>query len=236
MYKIRKSNQRGQGEHGWLHSNFSFSFADYYDPEHMGFRSLRVINEDYIEGGTGFGTHPHRDMEIISYVASGGLEHKDSMGNVAVIKPDEVQRMSAGTGVQHSEYNKLPNEQTHLFQIWIQPSERGGTPGYAQKSFAKELATGDKVLVISKDGREGSLKIKQDADMFISRLPEGKTIRHDLRAGRGLWLQIVAGDLNVEVGSDSVHLQAGDGLAVTSESAVRINSLKASEVMMFDLA
>lgn len=236
MYQVRKSNQRGKAEHGWLHSNFSFSFADYYDTKHMGFRSLRVINEDYIEGGTGFGTHPHRDMEIISYVVSGGLEHQDSMGNVALIKPDEVQRMSAGSGVQHSERNKIPDEQTHLFQIWIQPSERGGDPGYAQKSFAKELAGNNKVLVVSNDGRDGSLKIKQDADMFISRLKGAENIHHDLRTGRGLWLQIVAGDLTVKIGSESVHLEAGDGLAVTNEPSIQINSLKACEVMIFDLA
>jgi redox-sensitive bicupin YhaK (pirin superfamily) len=238
MFKIRKSNQRGIGEHGWLHSKHSFSFAGYYDEDHMGFRSLRVINEDRIDGGTGFGQHSHRDMEIISYVVSGALEHKDSMGNATVISPDEVQRMSAGTGVAHSEYNKMQEDQAHFFQIWIQPNQLGIAPGYAQKSFRKELSEQDKVLVISPEGRDGSLPIKQDAEIFISRLAEGKKISHDLRKGRGLWLQVVTGSLLVQMGAESANLklETGDGLEVTDETNFEVKALKASEFLIFDLA
>jgi len=235
MFSVRKSNQRGSGEHGWLHSKHSFSFANYRDPKFMGFRSLRVINEDLIDGGSGFGAHPHDNMEIISYVASGALEHKDSMGNSSVIQPDEVQRMSAGTGIVHSEYNKMPEKQVHLFQIWIEPSSHGGAPTYAQKSFAKPLAEQDKVLVVSELGRDGSLAIKQDADLFISRLSEGKAISHTLRPGRALWLQVVRGSLAVKVGAETIQLESGDGLAVEKEAGIDVKASKAAELLMFDL-
>jgi redox-sensitive bicupin YhaK (pirin superfamily) len=202
----------------------------------MGYRALRVINEDRIEGGTGFGTHPHRDMEIISYVVSGALEHKDSMGNATVIEPDEVQRMSAGTGVRHSEYNKSPEIQAHFFQVWIQPRHPGGEPGYAQRSFAKELAGQEKVLVVSGDARDGSLGIQQDADLFLARLARGKKISHGLRDDRGLWLQVVKGSVHTTFGSESLALSAGDGLAIEREPKIEVGAREACEVMIFDLA
>ena len=197
MMKIRKSNARGNADHGWLKSRHTFSFAEYYDPQHMGFRSLRVINEDRIDGGTGFGKHPHKDMEIISYVISGALEHQDTMGNKAVIYPGEVQKMSAGTGVFHSEQNHSPGEVAHFFQIWIIPSESGGAPGYGQKSFANELESKKLVLVTSQTGRDGSLAIKQDADIWISRLKKSNQLEYPIKTGRGVWLQIVKGQVKV---------------------------------------
>lgn len=194
MICLRKSNDRGRADHGWLKSRHTFSFADYHDPDFMGFRTLRVINEDHIQGGKGFGTHPHRDMEIISYVASGALEHKDSMGNSTVILPGEVQRMSAGTGVRHSEFNPDPNHEVHLFQIWILPEKTGIPPSYGQKSFELELNNNDLVLVVSKDGRDGSLSMNQDADVYVSRLKPGRKFSLQIRSGRGIWAQMINGD------------------------------------------
>lgn len=235
MITHRKSNERGGGDHGWLQSKHSFSFANYYDPEHMGFRSLRVINEDWIEGGKGFDTHPHRDMEIITYVTEGALEHRDSMGNVTIIKPNEIQRMSAGTGVRHSEYNKLVDQRTHLFQIWIEPNQKGGSPGYAQKSFASELLQQEKVLVVSKDGRNGSLAIKQDADLYLCRLKQNIEIHHEVIPGRGLWLQLTSGSVNVKIGDNTLSLKSGDGLSAENESRIEITALTDAEILLFDL-
>ena len=232
MLQLRKSNERGLANHGWLKSRHTFSFAEYYDPKHMGFRSLRVINEDRIEGGTGFGSHPHRDMEIISYVVSGALEHKDSMGNKALIRPGEVQRMSAGSGVVHSEYNAFPDEETHFFQIWILPSKAGGAPGYGQKSFEEDLNSKKQVLVVSQDGRDGSISIKQDADLYLSRLKSGEDLRFQLRPKRGAWVQVIKGHANVN-GQD---LMAGDALSFENEELLQFKALDNSELMIFDLA
>lgn len=232
MLQIRKSTDRGDANHGWLKSKHSFSFADYYDQDHMGFRALRVINEDRIEGGTGFGAHPHRDMEIISYVIKGALEHKDSMGTKAIIKPGEVQRMSAGTGIVHSEYNAMPDSETHFFQIWIQPKSRGGNPGYGQKSFEQELNSNKLVLVISEDGRHGSISIKQDADVYISRLAAGDRLDFSLRPSRGAWVQVISGHISL----NGQKLTAGDALAITDEAALNITAEEKSELILFDLA
>jgi len=232
MLQVRKSNERGLANHGWLKSKHTFSFADYHDPKHMGFRTLRVINEDRIEGGTGFGTHPHRDMEIISYVVKGALQHKDSMGTSAVIRPGEVQRMSAGSGVAHSEYNANPDEEAHFFQIWIMPESRGGEPGYGQKSFEKELGENRLFLVVSKDGRDGSISIKQDADMYIARLKAGTAAPFTLRASRGAWIQVVKG----KVTAGEEEISAGDALSIEEAGELGINALEDSEFILFDLA
>ena len=178
MLNVRKSEDRGNADHGWLKSRHTFSFADYHDPKFMGFRSLRVINEDRIDGGTGFGKHGHRDMEIISYVVDGALAHKDSMGNEAIILPGEVQRLTAGTGITHSEHNYKPKDVTHFFQIWIVPKKNGVQPGYGQKNFEKDLNSKNLVLVVSEDGRDGSIKINQDADVYISRLKENEKLKN----------------------------------------------------------
>ncbi|WII72617.1 pirin family protein [Bdellovibrio sp. 22V] len=231
MLTIRRSNERGLAEHGWLKSRHTFSFAEYYDPQHMGFGPLRVINEDRIAGGSGFETHPHRDMEIISYVISGGLRHRDSMGNVAVIKPGEVQRMSAGTGVLHSEFNDEDNKETHFFQIWIMPNQRGVKPGYGQKSFEQELNSQKLVHVISKDGKDGSISIHQDADMYISRLKKSETLDFKLEAPRRLWLQLVKG--SVEVNGEK--LETGDAVAATDIGTAKIVANDDSEMILFEL-
>jgi redox-sensitive bicupin YhaK (pirin superfamily) len=231
MIAVRKSNDRGLAEHGWLKSRHTFSFAEYYDPEFMGFGSLRVINEDRIQGGTGFGTHPHKDMEIISYVVSGALQHKDSMGNVAVIKPGEIQRMSAGTGVAHSEYNDEKTKETHFFQIWITPDHRGGKPGYGQKSFEKELAEQKIVHVISKDGRDGSISINQDANMYISRLKKSEALDYKLNEGRKLWIQLVKGSAKV----NDKEIETGDAIAAIDIGTAKIEAKEDSEMIIFDL-
>lgn len=232
MIQRINSNERGLANHGWLKSRHTFSFAEYYNPRQMGFRSLRVINEDRIEGGSGFGAHPHRDMEIISYVVKGALEHKDSMGTKAIIRPGEVQRMSAGSGVVHSEYNADPEEETHFFQIWILPNRAGGEPGYGQKSFEAELNSKKMVLVVSQEGREGSIAIKQDADLYISRLKEKDSQSFQLRAGRGAWVQVVKGRIKV----NGEEISTGDALSFENEERLNFESLEDSELMLFDLA
>lgn len=232
MVKIRRSDERGHADHGWLQSKHTFSFANYHDPKFMGFRSLRVINEDLIAGGQGFGAHPHKDMEIISYVTAGELQHQDSMGNKTSIKPGEVQRMSAGTGVVHSEVNPLEKTQAHLFQIWILPKTRGIAPAYGQKSFAAQLDSGQFVHVVSQDGRDGSISIHQDADMYIARSAAGKKLDFNVRPSRGVWIQIIEGRLNI----NGQVVQSGDALAIEDESQIQCEALDKSELILFDLA
>jgi redox-sensitive bicupin YhaK (pirin superfamily) len=232
MEMLRKSQDRGGADHGWLKAKHSFSFASYYDPKHMGFRSLRVINEDRIAGGRGFGAHPHSDMEIITFIVKGALEHRDSMGNKAVIRPGEIQHMSAGTGVVHSEYNPNPDEETHLLQIWIETAEEGATPGYGQKSFEAQLSEKNLVLVVSQDGRDGSIPIRQDADIRLGRFKTGDSVELPVRAGRGVWVQLVSGELSV----NGHTLKAGDGLALEQVPGVAILAKSPAEFLMFDLA
>ena len=231
MIKVRKGQERGHANHGWLDSRHTFSFANYYDPEHMGFRSLRVINDDRVIGGAGFATHPHRDMEIISYVVSGALEHKDSMGTGSIIRPGEVQRMRAGTGVTHSEYNHSPSEPVRFLQIWVLPEENGLEPGYEQKLFGDER-NGSLRLVASRDGSEGSVQIQQDLSMFASVLKDGEAVAHDLEQGRHAWLQVVRG--TVSVGDE--ELSEGDGASFSGVETIDIQSRDESELILFDMA
>ncbi|PIT99504.1 MAG: quercetin 2,3-dioxygenase [Bdellovibrionales bacterium CG10_big_fil_rev_8_21_14_0_10_45_34] len=232
MIELRKSKERGYFDHGWLKTRHTFSFADYKDPDFMGFRSLRVINEDQIEGGTGFGSHPHKNMEIISVAVEGALKHKDSMGNEAVIKPGEIQKMSAGTGVVHSEHNNFSDQVAHFLQIWIIPKTQGGVPSYGQKSFEQELRTGNLVLVVSENGRNGSIDIKQDCDMYWARSQKGTNFHFQIRIGRAIWLQVIKGSLSV----NAQTLEVGDGARVVEESDLQIEPLEDSEFLLFDLA
>ncbi len=230
MIKTRKSNKRGHAEHGWLDSYHTFSFADYYDPEQTNFRDLRVINEDYVAPEMGFGMHPHRDMEIITYVVSGALRHSDSMGNTAVMRAGDVQRISAGTGIMHSEINDSATEPVHLLQIWILPDHKGAKPGYAEKSFA-QAETGKLHLVASKSGRDGSIAINQDASLYLGKLRPGETVKHSLGAGRHAWLQLVQGDLKL----NDTQLQPGDAAAVSEVDLLAISANKPSDFLLFDL-
>ena len=230
MMKIRKANERGHAEHGWLDSYHTFSFADYYDPQWMGFRSLRVINDDLVMPGMGFGTHPHRDMEIITYILSGSLEHKDSMGNGRVIRTGDVQYMAAGTGVQHSEFNPSKDEAVHLLQIWIQPDEKGVKPRYAEKAL-KETAPGKLNLVTSKTGRDGSIAIHQDADLWLAKLESGNRATHRLVPGRNAWVHVAEG----EVSLNGKKLSSGDAAAVNQEGILELGATKPSQVLLFDL-
>ena len=230
MKTIRKSNERGHAEHGWLDSYHTFSFADYYDPQWLGYRTLRVINDDLILPGMGFGTHPHRDMEIISYVLSGALQHKDSMGNGRVIRPGEFQYMAAGTGVEHSEFNPSQTEATRLLQIWIQPDRKGVAPRYAERNFTK-AETGKLHLVASKTGRTGSFEIHQDADLLIAKLESGQAVKHPLAANRHAWVHVAEGEVNI----NGEKLSGGDAMAVSDERALEISATKPSQVLLFDL-
>ena len=232
MYVTRRSDERGHANHGWLDSRHTFSFADYHDPRHMGFRSLRVINEDKVEAGRGFGAHPHRDMEILTFVISGAVQHADSMGNRAVVRPGEIQRMTAGTGVTHSEINPSPAEDLHLLQIWIQPERRGLEPGYEQVSYADRDRNGRLVLLASPDGRDGAVRIHQDVALHVGALERGAVIEHALAPGRHAWLQVIEG--TVEAGGETLH--AGDGLAVSDESGLSIVGVEPAEFLLFDLA
>lgn len=230
MMKIRRAQDRGHANHGWLDTYHTFSFAGYYDPAHMGFRSLRVINDDKVAAGAGFGTHPHRDMEIITYILKGQLEHKDSMGNGRVIQTGDVQYMAAGSGVQHSEFNPSDKEGVHLLQIWIQPDTKGVKPRYAEKSFAK-VPSGTLHLVTSKTGRDGSIAIHQDADLWLGKLDQGQTATHALPAGRAAWVHVAEGRVRV----NGHQLHAGDAAALENETQVEISGDTPAQVLLFDL-
>lgn len=230
MIKIRKAQDRGHANHGWLDSYHTFSFANYHDPQHMGFRSLRVINDDTVIGGAGFGTHPHQDMEIITYVLSGALQHRDSMGTEAVMKAGDVQRISAGTGVEHSEFNHSPTDPVHFLQIWIVPARKGAPPGYAEKSF-RDVKPGVLKLIASGSGRNGSIPINQDVDLFLAKLAAGDSVRHHLKPLRHAWVQVAEG----EVALNGQTLKAGDGAALSQEEAVDLVSAKPAKVLIFDL-
>jgi redox-sensitive bicupin YhaK (pirin superfamily) len=232
MLKIRPAGERGHAEHGWLNSYHSFSFADYYDPAHMGFRSLRVINEDRVAPAQGFGRHSHRDMEIISYVLEGALEHKDSIGTGSIIRPGDVQRMSAGTGVAHSEYNASRSDPVHFLQIWLLPKQRGIKPSYEQQTFGPEQKQGRLRIVASPDGREGSVTIHADASVYAGLFDAGESAELELGPGRQAWVQVARGNLRV----NGQELQAGDGAAITSEDRVRVEGTTGGEVLLFDLA
>lgn len=231
MIKIRKANERGHASHGWLDSYHTFSFADYYDPAWMGFQSLRVINDDLVMPGMGFGTHPHRDMEIITYILSGQLEHKDSMGNGRVIRTGEFQYMAAGSGVRHSEFNPSREEPVHLLQIWIQPDAKGVTPRYAEKSF-RDAASGNLYLAASKTGREGSIAIHQDADLWLAKLEPSQKVTHRQAEGRGAWIHVAEGEVTL----NGQTLQAGDAAIVEEAGEYAIGADKAAQVLVFDLA
>jgi len=232
MISLRTAAQRGHANHGWLDSFHSFSFADYYDPEHMGFGALRVINEDRVQPGMGFGTHGHRDMEIITYPLEGRLEHKDNMGNGSVIVPGDVQRMSAGKGILHSEYNPSPDEPVHFLQIWIEPNMRGVVPSYEQRHIAREDKRGCLRLIASADGREGSVTIHQDATVFASVMDGADHVVHDLAAGRRAYVHVARGDVRV----NGQVLHAGDALQVSGEPRVEFDGASNAEVLLFDLA
>ncbi len=235
MITIRPAEQRGHANHGWLDTYHTFSFADYYDPKHEQFRSLRVINEDRVAPGYGFGTHPHRDMEIITYVLEGALAHKDSMGNGSSIVPGEVQRMSAGTGVLHSEFNHSKAEEVHLYQIWLFPERRGLEPSYEQKFFADEEKLNRLRVIASPEGEDGAVRIHQDAKLFATILEEGKSVTHELKKGRGAWIQVARGSVDV----NGRTLKAGDGAEITDEEMVTLagnSNGKKAEVLLFDLA
>jgi hypothetical protein len=227
---IRRANERGHAQHGWLDTYHTFSFADYYDPNWMGFRSLRVINDDLVMPGMGFGTHPHRDMEIITYVLSGALQHKDSMGNGRIIRPGEVQYMAAGTGIEHSEFNPSQDEAVHLLQIWIVPERKGLKPRYGEKSM-EEAPTGRFHLVVSKDGRDGSLAINQDASLLLAKLNAGDQVSHLLQPKRHAWVHLAEGEL--KLGGDT--LKSGDAAALSEEQKVELAATKPSQVLLFDL-
>jgi redox-sensitive bicupin YhaK (pirin superfamily) len=232
MITLRPAAERGHFDHGWLDTSHSFSFAAYHDPRHMGFRSLRVINEDRVQPGTEFGTHGHRDMEILSWVLEGQLAHKDDMGNGSIIKPGEAQRMSAGTGVMHSERNPSAAEPAHFLQIWLLPERRGLAPGYEQKNFAD--ARGLRLLA-SRDGRDGSVTVHQDADVWLARLAAGESAELQLRAGRGAWVQMARGGAELRAGGKSVKLAQGDGASVEDVAEMTVVADGECEALLFDL-
>jgi redox-sensitive bicupin YhaK (pirin superfamily) len=231
MLQIRKSQERGDANHGWLQSKHSFSFADYYDPQHMGFGPLRVINEDRVAPGQGFGTHGHKDMEIISYVLEGALEHKDSLGTGSVLHYGDVQRMSAGSGVRHSEFNGSKDEAVHFLQIWIEPNVKGIPPSYEEKHFAPDTKQGKLRLVASSDGREGSVTIHQDAAIYATLLNGSDRAEHALAEGRIGYVHVIRGSVTV----NGVVLKGGDAARITAETAVVLEQAEAAEALLFDL-
>jgi len=232
MINIRRSDERGGGNFGWLNTQHTFSFDQYYDPHWMGFRSLRVINEDHVAPGEGFPTHPHRDMEIITYVLKGALEHKDSLGTGSVIRPGDGQRMSAGRGIRHSEMNPSQADPVHLLQIWILPDRQGHDPSYEQKSFPEEEKRGRLRLIASPDGKDGSVTIHQDARLYVSLLDPGQQVQHALAKGRHAWLQVAKG--GVELNGQT--LKQGDGAAVSDEQELAVRATGGAEILLFDLA
>ena len=232
MIRLRPAAERGQFDHGWLKTAHTFSFAGYFDPEHMGFRSLRVMNEDHVAPGQGFGTHGHDNMEILTYVLSGALEHKDSMGNGEVLRPGEFQRMSAGTGITHSEFNPSPTEPVHLYQIWLHPKARDVKPSYEQKPFPAEEKANRLRLVASPDAADGSLTIGQDARVYLTELTDGRSVEHDLTPGRHAWLQVLRGSVRL----NEIELGTADGAAVSDEPRLSIEATSDAEFLLFDLA
>jgi redox-sensitive bicupin YhaK (pirin superfamily) len=232
MLTLRRAEERGRANFGWLDSSHTFSFGHYFDPAHMGFGSLRVINDDRVVGGEGFPAHPHSDMEIVSYVLDGALEHKDSLGTGSVIRPGDVQRMSAGSGIRHSEFNASATEPVHFLQIWIIPEKKGLKPGYEQKSFSTAEKRGELRLVGSRDGRDGSVTIHQDVDLYATVLSDGEAVTHDLKSGRKAWVQVARGSASLN-GKD---LREGDGVAVDAAGALKLSgTAKDAEVLLFDL-
>ncbi|HWW14088.1 MAG TPA: pirin family protein [Candidatus Dormibacteraeota bacterium] len=232
MLQIRKSQERGGGDHGWLKTHHTFSFNDYWDPKWMGFRSLRVINEDWVAPNNGFPTHPHRDMEIITYILDGKLEHKDSLGTGSVILPGDGQRMTAGSGIRHSEFNPSATEAAHLLQIWIQPERAGLEPSYEQKSFPEDEKRGKLRVIASRDAQGGSVKINQDATLYVSLLKPGEEVAREFGAGRHGWLQVARGAVEL----NGKKLGQGDGAAISDEKKVSIKGTANAEVLLFDLA
>lgn len=232
MLRIRRAAERGHADRGWLDSYHTFSFGEYHDPDHMGFRSLRVINEDRVQPGQGFGTHPHRDMEIVSYVVEGALAHRDSTGTEELLRPGEVQRMTAGTGITHSEYNGSRVEPVHFLQIWILPERRGLEPGYEQKLFPDEEKRGRLRLLASPEGEDGSVTVHQDVRMFAALLQAGEKVEHALAPDRHAWVQVVRGSVT----TNGVTLSAGDGAAVSEENRLELNGVEDAEVLLFDLS
>jgi redox-sensitive bicupin YhaK (pirin superfamily) len=231
MIQIRKSDTRGHANHGWLDSRFTFSFAEYFDPKHVEFRTLRVMNDDRIAGGGGFPTHPHRDMEIVTYVLDGELAHKDSMGNGSVIKPGDVQYMSAGTGVAHSEFNASDKVPVHMYQIWMFPDKQGHTPTYDQKHFSAAEKQGKLRLVVSPDGRDGSVKIRQSNELYATVLAPGETVKHALQPERHAYVQVARGSVTL----NGNKLATGDGAAISQEKALEFTGVEDAEVLLFDL-
>jgi redox-sensitive bicupin YhaK (pirin superfamily) len=232
MIRVRRAAERGHFDHGWLDTYHTFSFADYFDPNHLGFRSLRVINDDRVQPGMGFGMHGHRDMEIVTCVLDGALEHRDSMGNGSILRAGQLQRMTAGTGVRHSEFNPSDTEWVHLYQIWLLPQRKGLEPSYEELTVREEDRQGRFHLVASPDGAAGGLTIHQDARLYLARLLPGEVAVHEIAHGRAAWLQVLRGSVNV-LGHD---LAAGDGVAVTDEKAISAQAAVPSEVLLFDLA
>jgi redox-sensitive bicupin YhaK (pirin superfamily) len=231
MIRHRKSDERGHFDHGWLQTYHTFSFSRYYDPRNMSFRSLRVMNEDWIAPGQGFGTHDHDNMEIVTYVLEGQLAHRDSLGSGDVLRPGEFQRMTAGTGISHSEFNGSQTEPVHLYQIWLLPERAGLEPSYEQKAFPQDERHNRLRLVASPDGRDGSLTIRQDARIYLGSIDEGRELTHELAGGRHAWLQVLKGNVDL----NGLAMSAGDGAAISDDSSLAVRSKSSSEVMLFDL-